>query len=81
MAKKTTRKARKTATASKKTTPVVKEEVVEVVETTDEKDFSSPSVGIVTADGVPMILNYNKKCGTIYFVFVYLHRKWRLDAV
>ena len=42
MAKKTTRKARKTATASKKTTPVVKEEVVEevveVVETTDEKE-------------------------------------------
>ena len=38
MAKKTTRKARKTATASKRTTPVVKEEVVEVVETTDEKE-------------------------------------------
>ena len=42
MAKKTTRKARKTATASKRTTPVVKEEVVEevveAVETTDEKE-------------------------------------------
>ena len=37
MAKKTTRKARKTATASKNT-PVVKEEVVEAVETTDEKE-------------------------------------------
>ena len=31
----------------------------------DDKDFSIPSVGIVTADGVPMILNYNKKCSAL----------------
>ena len=36
-----------------------------MMRTTDEKDFSSPSVGIVTADGVPMILNYNKKCNAL----------------
>ena len=36
-----------------------------MMRTTDEKDFSSPNVGIVTADGVPMILNYNKKCNAL----------------
>ena len=36
-----------------------------MMRTTDDKDFSSPSVGIVTADGVPMILNYNKKCSAL----------------
>ena len=28
----------------------------------DSSDYSSNNVGIVTADGVPMILSYNKKC-------------------
>ena len=33
---------------------------------TDSKnDYSSDNVGIVTADGVPMILSYNKKCQAI----------------
>ena len=36
-----------------------------MMRTTDDKDFSSPNVGIVTADGVPMILNYNKKCNAL----------------
>ena len=36
-----------------------------MMRTTDDKDFSSPSVGIVTADGVSMILNYNKKCSAL----------------
>ncbi len=42
-----------------------------MMRTTDEKDFSSPSVGIVTADGVPMILNYNKKCSALDPVMQY----------
>ena len=36
-----------------------------MMRTTDDKDFSSPNVAIVTADGVPMILNYNKKCNAL----------------
>ena len=36
-----------------------------MMRTTDDIDFSSPNVGIVTADGVPMILNYNKKCNAL----------------
>lgn len=28
----------------------------------DTADYSSPNVGIITADGTPMILSYNKKC-------------------
>ena len=36
-----------------------------MMRTTDDKDFSSPNVGIVTADGTPMILNYNKKCNAL----------------
>ena len=36
-----------------------------MMRTNDDKDFSSPNVGIVTADGVPMILNYNKKCNAL----------------
>lgn len=32
------------------------------METTDSTDYTSQNVGIVTADGVPMILSYNSKC-------------------
>ncbi len=32
------------------------------MDTNDKQDYSSNNVGIVTADGVPMILSYNKKC-------------------
>ena len=32
------------------------------MEDSDSTDYSSNNVGIVTADGVPMILSYNKKC-------------------
>ncbi len=35
------------------------------METDDKQDYSSNNVGIVTADGVPMILSYNKKCPAI----------------
>ena len=35
------------------------------METNDKQDYSSNNVGIVTADGVPMILSYNKKCPAI----------------
>ena len=35
------------------------------METNDKQDYSSNNVGIVTADGTPMILNYNKKCKAI----------------
>ena len=35
------------------------------METNDNQDYSSNNVGIVTADGVPMILSYNKKCPAI----------------
>ena len=35
------------------------------METTATQDYSSNNVGIVTADGTPMILNYNKKCKAI----------------
>ena len=33
-----------------------------MMKTDADNDYSSNNVGIVTADGVPMILNYNKKC-------------------
>ena len=33
--------------------------------TDDDNDYTSDNVGIVTADGTPMILNYNKKCKAI----------------
>ena len=32
------------------------------MENGDKSDYSSDNVGIVTADGTPMILSYNKKC-------------------
>ena len=32
------------------------------MEDSDSGDYSSNNVGIVTADGIPMILSYNKKC-------------------
>ena len=35
------------------------------MKTTDTQDYSSNNVGIVTADGTPMILSYNKKCKAI----------------
>ena len=35
------------------------------METNDKQDYSSNNVGIVTADGTPMILSYNKKCPAI----------------
>ena len=35
------------------------------METNDYNDYSSNNVGIVTADGTPMILSYNKKCKAI----------------
>ena len=35
------------------------------MEADDKQDYSSNNVGIVTADGVPMILSYNKKCPAI----------------
>ncbi len=35
------------------------------METTATQDYSSNNVGIVTADGTPMILSYNKKCEAI----------------
>ena len=35
------------------------------MDTNDKQDYSSNNVGIVTADGVPMILSYNKKCKAI----------------
>ena len=35
------------------------------MKTTATQDYSSNNVGIVTADGTPMILNYNKKCKAI----------------
>ena len=31
----------------------------------DDNDYTSDNVGIVTADGTPMILSYNKKCKAI----------------
>ncbi len=31
----------------------------------DTHDYSSDNVGIITADGTPMILNYNKKCESL----------------
>lgn len=31
----------------------------------ENNDYSSPNVGIVTADGTPMILSYNKKCSAL----------------
>ncbi len=31
----------------------------------DTHDYSSNNVGIITADGTPMILNYNKKCESL----------------
>ncbi len=33
--------------------------------TDDDNDYTSDNVGIVTADGTPMILSYNKKCKAI----------------
>ena len=33
-----------------------------MMKTDADNDYSSNNVGIVTADGVPIILNYNKKC-------------------
>ena len=35
------------------------------METDDDNDYTSDNVGIVTADGTPMILSYNKKCPAI----------------
>ena len=35
------------------------------METDNYNDYTSDNVGIVTADGTPMILNYNKKCKAI----------------
>ena len=35
------------------------------MKTTATQDYSSNNVGIVTADGTPMILSYNKKCKAI----------------
>ena len=35
------------------------------METDDYNDYTSDNVGIVTADGTPMILSYNKKCPAI----------------
>ena len=35
------------------------------METDDYNDYTSDNVGIVTADGTPMILSYNKKCKAI----------------
>ena len=35
------------------------------METDDDNDYTSDNVGIVTADGTPMILSYNKKCKAI----------------
>lgn len=32
------------------------------MDTNENSDYSSPNVGIITADGTPMILSYNKKC-------------------
>ena len=34
-------------------------------------DYTSPNVGIITADGTPMILNYNKKCAALDPVKLY----------
>ena len=31
----------------------------------EDSDYTSPNVGIVTADGTPMILSYNKKCAAL----------------
>ena len=33
--------------------------------TNEDSDYTSPNVGIVTADGTPMILSYNKKCAAL----------------
>ena len=35
------------------------------MDTDDDNDYTSDNVGIVTADGTPMILSYNKKCKAI----------------
>ena len=35
------------------------------INTDDDNDYTSDNVGIVTADGTPMILSYNKKCKAI----------------
>ena len=35
------------------------------MKTDDNNDYTSDNVGIVTADGTPMILSYNKKCKAI----------------
>ena len=35
------------------------------MDTNENTDYSSPNVGIVTADGTPMILSYNKKCAAL----------------
>ena len=32
------------------------------MQNSDTADYSSPNVGIITGDGTPMILSYNKKC-------------------
>ena len=36
-----------------------------MMKTNDNSDYTSNNVGIVTADGVPMILSYNKKCSAL----------------
>ena len=35
------------------------------MKSSDTEDYSSNNVGIITADGTPMILNYNKKCESL----------------
>ena len=35
------------------------------MDTNETSDYTSPSIGIVTADGTPMILSYNKKCSAL----------------
>lgn len=36
-----------------------------MMKSSDSKDYSSNTVGIITADGTPMLLNYNKKCESL----------------
>ena len=35
------------------------------MDTNESSDYTSPNVGIVTADGTPMILSYNQKCAAL----------------
>lgn len=41
------------------------------METNSTQDYSSPSVGIITADGTPMILSYNTKCSSLNSTTLY----------